>query len=84
MEINRTEVVELIRNVGIAGNFNALEHDALLRENGVDSLDMANILLSIAEKYSVKIPDEDIEKLDTINAIVKYLFNKQAWIDKIM
>ncbi len=78
MEINRTEIMEIIRNVGIAGNFNALDHDALLRENGVDSLDMANILLSIEEKYGVKIPDEDIEKLDTINAIVHYLSNKQA------
>lgn len=78
MEVNRTEVVEIIRNVGIAGNFNALDYDALLRENGVDSLDMANILLSIEEKYGVKIPDEDIEKLDTINAIVHYLSNRQA------
>lgn len=78
MEVNRTEVVEIIRNVGIAGNFNTLDHDALLRENGVDSLDMANILLSIEEKYGVKIPDEDIEKLDTINAIALYLSNKQA------
>jgi len=37
------------------------------------SLDMANVLLQIEEKFNIKIPDEDVEQLDSINSIVAYI-----------
>jgi acyl carrier protein len=37
---------------------------------------MANILLAIEEKYNVKIHDEEVERLDSINSIVKLLDEK--------
>lgn len=44
-----------------------------LKELGVDSLELMNIFLVIAEKYAVDIPDEEIDQLDTIDKIVDYL-----------
>jgi len=36
------------------------------------------VLLGIEEKYDIKIPDEDIEKLMTIDEIIKYLSEKMT------
>ncbi len=60
----------------MAADLNNVSNDTSLTEAGVDSLDMANILLGIEEKYEVKIPDEDMDQLDSIDAIVKYLASK--------
>ena len=76
MEVTRSDIFEIIINVQIAGNLERIDDNSILSENGVDSLDMANILLMMEEKYKIKIPDEDVEKLGSINAIIGYLSNK--------
>ena len=76
MQVSKSEIVEIIKNAGVAANVDALDHNALLQENGVDSLDMANILLSMEEKYGTKIPDEDVPKLQSIQAMAEYLSKK--------
>ena len=76
MEVTRSDIFEIIINVQIAGNLERIDDNSILSENGVDSLDMANILLMMEEKYNIKIPDEDIEKLGSISAIIEYLSNK--------
>ena len=76
MRVSKSEVIEIIKAAGVRGRVDNLAHDALLRENGVDSLDMAYILLSMEEKYGMKIPDEDMPKLETIDAIAEYLNNR--------
>lgn len=44
-----------------------------LKELGVDSLEVMNVFLVIAEKYAIEIPDEEIDELDTIAKIAEYL-----------
>ena len=44
-----------------------------LKEQGLDSLDTYNLLLSIEETFGVQVPDEDIEDLETIDAVVAYV-----------
>lgn len=78
MEVAKSEIIQIIKDAGIAGDIDTIENDTLLRDGYLDSLEMANMLLLIEEKFDVKIPDEDVEKLDTINAIVQYLSNKQT------
>lgn len=50
-----------------------------LYSQGIDSLDMMNVFLLIEEKYGIKIPDEDIAKLNTIEKITSYLNEKVKW-----
>lgn len=76
MEVTSSEIFEIMKNVQIAGDLTKIDDNSILSENGVDSLDMANILLLLEERYSIKIPDEDIIKLGSINAIIEYLSNK--------
>lgn len=44
-----------------------------LKELGIDSLDIANILLAVEERFELKISDSDAEKLGTVDAIVEYV-----------
>ncbi|MEA3386221.1 MAG: acyl carrier protein [Thermodesulfobacteriota bacterium] len=76
MEVAKSHIIKIIKDAHISQDIDTLNHDAPLSENGVDSLDMANILLAIEEKYNIKIPDEDTDKLVSINAIAKYISNK--------
>ncbi len=73
MKITKHEIINIIKKTTTDVDVDSLDHDSILSENGVDSLDMANILLQIEENYGVKIPGKDSEKLFSINAIEKYV-----------
>ena len=47
-----------------------------LATQGIDSLDMLSVFLLLQEKFNIEIPDEDIPKLNTLNAIVEYVNQK--------
>ena len=54
-----------------------IHQDAKLKDNDIDSLDFFNIVLDLQTLSGIEeIPDEDIEQLDTINAIYKYFEDK--------
>ena len=40
---------------------------------GADSLDVVDVLMSLEETFDVEIPDEEIEKLTTVGALVAYI-----------
>jgi acyl carrier protein len=45
---------------------------------GIDSLDLMSVLFSIQDGYQIEIPDDDIDKLTTINSLAKYILEKQG------
>lgn len=73
MNVTVDEVREIIANAETMADMDTLKNDIALTDQEVDSLDMANILLLIEEKYQIKIPNEDTNKLQTVDAIVDYL-----------
>jgi acyl carrier protein len=76
MEANREHLVEIIKTeVGNLLNVEDFKDDIDLTDQGVDSLDRTSIFLAIEDAYDVSIPDEDYEKLLTINDIISYLKN---------
>ena len=46
--------------------------DAKFEDVGIDSLDHASLLLALQERYSLNIPDEDLEKTSSIADILAY------------
>jgi len=71
--ISVKQVLEVIKKAKVINNVDELIVDVLLSEQGVDSLDLSGILLSVDEAFGVDIPDEDIDGLQTINDIVDYV-----------
>lgn len=41
-----------------------------------DSLDLFELVMALEEEYDVEIPNEDLEKLTTVQAVVDYLTEK--------
>lgn len=43
---------------------------------GADSLDLFELVLALEDEYSIDIPAEDLEELDTVGSVVQYLKSK--------
>ncbi len=43
---------------------------------GADSLDLVELIMAFEEEFNVEIPDEEAEKLQTINDAVEYLLKR--------
>ncbi|BCD62865.1 MULTISPECIES: acyl carrier protein [Nitratiruptor] len=40
---------------------------------GADSLDVVELVMALEEKFGIEIPDEDAEKIQTVEDAVKYI-----------
>ncbi|MEF2883756.1 MAG: acyl carrier protein [Ruminococcus sp.] len=48
--------------------------DTDLQEDlGADSLDVVDLLMSIEDEFEVEVPDEEIENIKTVGALVNYI-----------
>jgi len=70
--LTEQDVINLIGELDINVDIDAISAEATLKSIGIDSLDVFTLLVEIETKTGKKIPDEDVDKLDTINAIVEY------------
>ncbi len=43
---------------------------------GADSLDIVELVMAMEEEFGIEIPDEEAEKLKTVNDVVSYLKTK--------
>jgi acyl carrier protein len=73
MNVTPEQILSLVQGAGISVDVSGIQGNVSLRDAGVDSLDMMNVFLAIEEKFGIKIPDADIDKLDTVDNIVRYL-----------
>jgi acyl carrier protein len=54
---------------------------SFIEDLGADSLDIVELVMAFEEEFSVEVPDEDAEKLQTVGDVNKYIeerANKQA------
>ena len=45
----------------------------LQEDLGADSLDVVDLLMSIEDEFDIEIPDEEIENIKTVGALVSYI-----------
>ena len=45
---------------------------------GADSLDVVEMVMAFEEAFDLEIPDEDAEKIQTVQEAINYLSEKQA------
>lgn len=70
------DIKEVIAEAEVLGDVSELKTDTPLSEQGIDSLDVVNVYLLLEERFNIKIPDEDLIKVQTIDAIVDYVNHK--------
>jgi len=73
-----TEIQAIIEEAVTYGEVEKLESDIKLTDQGIDSLDMASVYMMLEEKFSIKIPDDVIDDLLTIDQIINYIDNYKA------
>lgn len=65
----------LVRELEISEDKVTLE--ARIQEDlGADSLDVMNITMRLEDEFDIKIPDEDITKIQTVQDVVNYIESK--------
>lgn len=77
--MNTTETITqiLVDKLGIAET--EVTPDAnFVKDLGIDSLDYAELVMEFEQTFNIRIPDEDAEKLQTINQAVNYINDKMA------
>ena len=47
--------------------------EIIVEELGADSLDLFELVMAFEDKFDVKIPEEDLEKIKTVGDVVKYI-----------
>ena len=53
------------------------EKASFIEDLGADSLDTVELVMAFEEEFSVEVPDEDAEKLQTVADVVSYIESKQ-------
>ncbi len=49
---------------------------SIVDDLGADSLDVVEIIMGLEEEFDVEIPDEDAEKITTVQQIITYVEEK--------
>jgi acyl carrier protein len=51
---------------------------SFIEDLGADSLDIVELVMAFEEEFSVEVPDEDAEKLQTVGDVIKYIEEKAS------
>ncbi|HEY3330315.1 MAG TPA: acyl carrier protein [Capsulimonadaceae bacterium] len=51
---------------------------SFVEDLGADSLDVVELIMGLEEEFDVEIPDEDAEKIATVQDAVSYIDTKQG------
>ena len=54
------------------------QNASFIEDLGADSLDTVELVMAFEEEFSVEVPDEDAEKLQTVSDVVKYIEDKAS------
>jgi acyl carrier protein len=65
----------LVEKLGIAES-EITPNANFVKDLGIDSLDYAELVMDFEQTFSIKIPDDDAEKMQTINQAVTYIESK--------
>lgn len=66
-------LLNTIRKAKIAVDVEKLDQVTPLRDQGIDSLDLTGILFEIEEEYGIKISEEEVEQVQSIEDILNFI-----------
>ncbi|MCB0317695.1 MAG: acyl carrier protein [Bdellovibrionales bacterium] len=50
---------------------------SFIEDLGADSLDIVELIMALEEEYDMEIPDEDAEKIQTVQDVISYVSGRQ-------
>ena len=80
--MERDEIFEKIREITadrLGVDENEVTSEASFREDlEADSLDLVELIMELEEQFGMEIPDEEAEKITTVEEAVDYVAERQA------
>ena len=76
MTMSDEAIRQILQDLDVMVEVSALRADVGLKDQGLDSLDFANLILQVEEQAGIRIPDEDIAEVSSIDALLSYLRRK--------
>ena len=70
------QIRQAIKAADVNVDASALPEDQSFRDAGLDSLDFYNIVVELQEMSGITVPDEDIDRLETIASVKAYFAGK--------
>lgn len=71
------KIQELVsENLGIEPE-KVVESASFKDDLGADSLDLFELVMNLEEEFGVKIPTEDLEKINTVGDVIDYINNNK-------
>jgi acyl carrier protein len=74
----RTELAEIVNEVTGIPAGDVLLEKSFTDDLDVDSLSMVEVVVAAEEKFSVRIPDDEVKNLKTVGDAVSYIEKAQA------
>jgi acyl carrier protein len=72
MSVEKKILHTIAEQLGI--NEDEIDKDAsLIDDMGADSLDIVELVMAMEEEFEMEIPDEDAEKISTVQDIIDYV-----------
>jgi acyl carrier protein len=72
-QVTPAQLRHLIAGIDTLINLSKLKDHTPFRDAGADSFDFFTLILAIQDAYRITIPDEDIGKISTLDAMTRYL-----------
>ena len=74
---NQTKIIDIVVDkLGV--DINKVTPEAkFIDDLGADSLDTVELIMQFEEEFGIEIPDEDAEKILSVNQAVEYINNKK-------
>lgn len=74
--LNEQQIRKIIADINTSHDWMTQDKNVTFEKLGLDSLDRFDILVGIQEAADIELPDDDVEKLQSIAAIEAYFVNK--------
>ena len=74
MAINQEMVDIIVEQLSVEKN-KVVPEASFVDDLGADSLDLVELIMAMEEKFDIEIPDEDAEKIVTVQDAIAYVDN---------
>ncbi len=65
----------IVEQLGV-DNESVTPEASFIDDLGADSLDIVELVMTMEEEFDLEIPDEDAEKIKTVNDVINYIKTK--------